>query len=155
MVRAKFRCLNIHLHLQGTTVELKPVIPKSDDWPGGAEENRKFWEASPTGEMELKYRKGVDAPFEVGGYYYIDLERLDAEEERSWKLWEVARQAASLGIKLGLSWHHEPELVAGDLTLGIENEGAWDAFDGHVDSSWRVTVTEALPPEPGQATYPN
>ena len=76
MVRAKFRCLDTSASWSGVrTAILKPVTPKSvydNGTPEEAEENRRFWSASPSGECTLRYRG--DMPFVPGSYYYVDME---------------------------------------------------------------------------------
>lgn len=154
MVRAKFRCLSITYRLDHTSVELKPVIPKGDGWPGGSEENRQFWQASPTGEASVTYRH-TSPPFKVGEYYYIDLQEVPEDAPgRPWKLWEVSSMESRLTVRLGLDWLSDGEMTAGSLSLGIENKGAWPPFIGKVGTRWSVEITPAKPPESGLSTYP-
>lgn len=50
----------------GTTVELSPVM-------SGSEENKKFYDASPSGKIELGIMNPeAAAAFEIGKEYYID-----------------------------------------------------------------------------------
>jgi hypothetical protein len=120
---------------------VKPVIAKSDDWPEGCEENRKFWEASPSGEMELRY--GGETPFQLGDFIYVDMTPAeDDEEENLWKLYSVTQSETQLSIEFGLGWDHERYLRSAQFKLDIHNEGAWDAFLGNHGTKWKVTLTK-------------
>ena len=155
MVRAKFRCMSITQRLNDWSVELKPVIAKNKDWPGGSEENAKFWSASPSGDATVVYRGGAEIPFRVGAYYYVDLAETPAEEaQRTWKLWEVSCTESRVTVKLGLPWHQTDLLASADLSIGIENQSAWSPFLGRAGSRWSVTFGPAPAPENGLQTYP-
>jgi hypothetical protein len=148
MVRAKLRVLEVTHHLRGNTtfLKLKPVIGKSKDWPEGCEENLRFWEASPSGEMDLRYvrGKGVVIPFELGDFVYVDMELKESPEgQRDWELYKVSQSETQLEIWFGLGWVHEPGLVSANFELAIENRGAWDAFLGNHGKKWCVTLTKA------------
>lgn len=83
MVRAKFRCESI-THLIGQrydrengnyidapvrTVVMVPVYGSNDP----NHENTKFWEASPSGRLELQFVNAEAVKqFEVGKDYYLD-----------------------------------------------------------------------------------
>ncbi len=86
-IRAKFQCNTItqtmggrHREIQGEqkyvpepvyTIEMAPVY-ESD--AGKNAENKKFWDASPSGKLELQcVLKEVIEHFEVGKYYYLDI----------------------------------------------------------------------------------
>ena len=140
MVRAKFRVLGINYRLSHTVVELKPVIAKSDSWPEGSEENRQFWSASPEGESELVYKAGVEIPYELGDYVYIDM--VPGEEGRTWKLWEISHKSSWLGVKFGLGHDGEEDLTHASLRIEIENQDAWGHFDGKQGTKWSVTYTK-------------
>ena len=72
-VRSKFRCLGINERWDGgSTIQLAPVMA-SKDHP----ENSVWWDATPSGEIEIK--TGAECMFEVGAYYWVDMERLEAE----------------------------------------------------------------------------
>lgn len=148
MVRAKFRVLGINRRLTHTTVELQPVIAKNDDWPEGSAENRLFWEASPSGEIELDYKPLIDVPWELGAYIYIDMEPQESEG-RSWKLWEVSQGESHFRVSFGLSYLNDTDLRSGKFQLGIDNEKAWGHFLGKHGSKWKITFT------PAEGHHPN
>lgn len=51
------------------TVEMRPVTPSSDE----EEENKKFWEATPSGSLELGCINPEAAEFfKLGEEYYLD-----------------------------------------------------------------------------------
>ena len=152
MVRAKFRVLEVRHILRGnlTVLSLKPVIAKSQHWPQGAEENRRFWEASPSGDMTLRFQRGTPLPLDLGDYVYVDLQEVGDEETRSWKLYEVSEGESQLGIKLGLPWLQKEALGSGDLQLSIENREAWKPFQGKAGSKWAVVLVKA-----GDETHEN
>ena len=161
-VQAKFRCLSFtHRLLNGgpstdVSVDLKPVIAKSKDWPGGSEENLKFWTATPSGEANVVYRtKPADTPFEVGGYYYVDLVLADGSEVRPWKLWRVEQVEGQLNIQFGLAWGAVATISSGSLSLGIQNRLAWHPFlKAGPGSKWVITFSPAPAPEKDLATLP-
>ena len=121
-------------------MKLKPVIAKSDDWPEGSEENRKFWSATPLGEMTLAYPEG-QPPLDLGGYYHIDLER-DAETDRPWKLWAVEQCESQVNVKYGLSWEQDKAPLHGELSMSVENQDAWPEFVGHHGTAWKMTMRQ-------------
>ncbi len=85
-VRAKFKCYEITRMArtvygqdgqpekrEGRTIKLSPVY--SDD-PNA--ENRKFWEATPSGSIELAViNEAGYAPFELDHDYYVDFTHAD------------------------------------------------------------------------------
>jgi hypothetical protein len=96
MVRAKFRVNKIEIsegmrrtagsgtredpYKYGPT-ELRTVVmaPVYSDDPNS--ENRKFWEASPSGEIRLgTINPEAWAPFHIGGEVYIDFTPAETEE---------------------------------------------------------------------------
>lgn len=161
-MRAKFRCLSVTHRLTSggkstdTSVELKPVIAKSSSWPGGSEENVRFWSATPTGEANWVYRDvPANVPFVVGSYYYIDLEEIEGEPcDRSWKLWKVEHTESTLTVQLGLGWEQDSRLASASLSMGIENRGAWPVFENKAGSRWAVMVSDADAPPADASTYP-
>jgi hypothetical protein len=156
MVRAKFRVMEISRQWNGklTVVRLLPVIAKAPEGSGyyvdpeGSEENRAFWDATPSGEAELVF-KGFDvpAPFgEVGKCVYIDMEQLDVEppeDERKnhWKL-ESVKTSYSLEIALSYGWRDQG-MTTGSIKMDIHNEGAWPPFQGKHLTHWSVVFTPA------------
>jgi len=140
-VRCKFRCMSVTRHVDsGTIIEFLPVLAKGKHTPEGSEENSRFWDATPSGDVKLTYKPGLDGTrFEVGGYYYIDL--LEAGSSQSWKLWELSQRENSLVVRLGLGWSYERILTHAELMLDIHNQGAWAPFQGKVGTHWTVTFT--------------
>ncbi|MBW4678000.1 MAG: hypothetical protein KME52_29620 [Desmonostoc geniculatum HA4340-LM1] len=66
-MRAKFRVENITHHASGgNSVNLTPVL-------SGSEENKSFWQSTPSGKLEM-YINNPNARtfFEPGAEYYID-----------------------------------------------------------------------------------
>lgn len=160
-VQAKFRCLSMtHRLLNGgpttdVSVDLKPVIAKNKDWPGGSEENLKFWTATPSGEANVVYRaKPSDTPFEVGKYYYIDFTPA-TEGVRPWKLYKVEQSESQLDVHLGLAWDASDRISSATVTLGIQNRLAWAPFlAAGPGSKWSVSFSPAPAPEKDLATLP-
>jgi len=82
MVRAKFRIMEIKQMFNGecTEVRLLPVIAKATKEsgcyidPDGCEENREFWDATPSGKACIVYRGLDPVPFKIGSCVYIDMQ---------------------------------------------------------------------------------
>jgi len=88
-VRAKFRCLAITQKWDKSwQIELGPVMQRGKQ----SEENKRFWECSPSGECHLFFHE--KHPFEVGAYYYIDMAPND---EGLWTLSTVTHQTGGSG----------------------------------------------------------
>ena len=67
-VRAKFRVDEVSHHYSGhVRVVLTPVT-------SGSEENKSFWQYTPSGKLEMTMNRGVAAAdaFVVGQEYYLD-----------------------------------------------------------------------------------
>ena len=83
-VRAKFRCLSVTLDYSGATeVKLRPVYPGSPaSSPAEFEENRRFWGATPSGEVSMRLSEGSSAAvaFKPGAFYWLDFTPCSAEE---------------------------------------------------------------------------
>lgn len=142
-VRAKFRVLEVKQRLEAVRVELKPVIAKGPNYPGGSEENARFWEATPAGEAGF-WRKPDDPPMPLGSYWYVDI----VEDPAGPYI------LASVNCKMGSRevWLSEHR---GDVKFDIHNCAAWPAFDlDRIGQKYRVVLTQADAPEPGAATYP-
>lgn len=148
IIRAKLRCLEQTRTWEGHTLsKLAPVMPRrvcGRIEPDGAEENEAFWKASPSGELHFCHQ-GCEPAIEPGKYYYVDLHRLGDDEQlvRPWKLWRLVQISGSLTVQLGLEYDHTADLRNGSLELCIDNEGAWGAFEGHLNSRWELTLSEA------------
>ena len=74
-IRAKFLVDAIEQRLQYNgsvrhTVKMSPVSGNDSD------ENRKFWEATPSGKLEIGHARAEGAAqFEIGAEYYVDFRR--------------------------------------------------------------------------------
>lgn len=142
-VRAKFRCLGITEKWDGSFVaELSPVMQKGEN----SEENKRFWQASPSGECSLTYHAEHD--LKVGAYYYIDMV---ADEEGVWNLSEVSNRGEGSGEVF--FYHHlqydwqKPKphgLLTGNLKIGIDG-GHTDALKafGEAGKKWKVSFSFA------------
>jgi hypothetical protein len=81
-VRAKFKVNEITMRRHWTegkgtlyTIKLTPVM-------GGSEENKKFYEASPAGQIELgTLNTDAGEQFELGGEYYVDFTKASTAAE--------------------------------------------------------------------------
>lgn len=141
-IRCKFRCLTLtHQADQGVLVGLRPVYGKSPSSPEGADENLRFWKATPTGEVTLHYQLDATVPFTVGSYYYIDITLSEGTE--GWKLWELSQHETNLGIRMGLAWVNGRPLMSGEMSMTIDNQDAWAPFLGRVGAHWQVVFTPA------------
>lgn len=84
-MRAKFRVMEITHHHEGVKiVRLRPVTPKSPHVEGGSEENRLFWEASPSGEADFRLEPAEEFPAEIGRAVYLDFEPTEDHERGKW-----------------------------------------------------------------------
>jgi hypothetical protein len=145
MIRAKFRCLNMSKNYENRYgYELQPVMANSP-----AEEDKSFWEATPSGKAEMNYllEDGDEEPFELGAYYYIDMV---PDDEGDWVIntrtqHATGRRGANGEIVLAASgpgdWR-TPGLKHSKLHMGIDNPVAMEAF-GDVESKWNVVFTRA------------
>jgi hypothetical protein len=75
MLRCKFRCLELHSRHQSVCAELRPVIAKSDCYPGGSTENAKWFAATPSGKLTLWFNELQHKmrPPAVHDYVYLDI----------------------------------------------------------------------------------
>lgn len=66
-VRCKFKCRSVTDYGNSKTIEMEPVI-------SGSEENKKFWEYTPNGELKFNtVNKDAVKDYEAGKEYYIDI----------------------------------------------------------------------------------
>lgn len=152
MIRAKFRVLEVKTRLEVVSVGMKPVIAKSDSYPGGSEENAKFWKATPTGDAVFWYGPEAEIP-SIGSYWYLDCEE-DVEGE--WTLCAVAARESTREPHLVTSAHRSDRPMRnGEVKMDIANRDAWSSFDlERVGRRWSVRLTEAPAPAAGLASYP-
>ena len=155
-VRCKYRCLGVHTRWNGgSTVELAPVLA-SERHP----ENAIWWDATPSGEIKIE--TGSECLFEVGAYYWVDLERLDAgppedeyEKRLCYRLNYITDWGGHIEVSLDSGyaqkqvrknyWVTDTGIIKGEFKASINNEAAWPAFQGHAGSYWRVVYTFAGP----------
>jgi hypothetical protein len=157
MIRAKFRCLHIDNSLDKvTTAKLAPVIPKKG--LPNFEENRQFWEYSPSGEAVLTFKgdpKDSDGRlFVVGDFYFIDMEK-SAVDPLTADAWVLARREEHLGgtctVDLRLEWRKSEDpraLREGFMRIGMsEKADAAQASFGRPANGWAVRFSYAHGPE--------
>ena len=140
MIRAKFRCMEVAIRWDKTRrVELLPVNDHITQGQASDTENHDFWEATPSGKLNLVYTSGQECQFVAGEYYYVDLEQEDAGD---WLLEPVEQRVSSLNVEFHSPWQGE-HLHHGVLEMSINNQTAWPAFVGKVGSKWKVTFSWA------------
>lgn len=143
-VRAKFRCLGITHKWDGSIIaELGPVMNRKCE---NFEENKKFWQASPTGECHLTYN--VKADLQVGAYYYIDM----ISEEGEWQLNEIIHRGEGSGEVFfsyyrNYDYNNPPEgMIRGHLKIGIDgNHTNALALFGEAGTKWKINFIFAAP----------
>jgi len=64
-VRAKFRCDDIHDQFEGKSVTLHAVYADSP-------ENKEFFQATPSGTIEVYIKSAAAEKFTAGANYYVD-----------------------------------------------------------------------------------
>jgi len=141
MIVAKFRCISILLHVdQATVVRFLPVNPRCASYPDGCEENLAFWEATPSGDLEVHIKHGVELPYNLGSVYYLYLE--ESDKGRTWKLWDVVeyKDGSGIDIKLGLAWDNELDIASSNLMMGIHNAATFPSFIGKSGTRWSVEI---------------
>jgi hypothetical protein len=65
MIRLKFKCDSITQYESCSEYSLHPV------W--GGDENRVFWEATPSGSLKVTTLNTKGQRFQVGKHYYVDI----------------------------------------------------------------------------------
>lgn len=142
-VRAKFRCLSITNKWDKTILaELHPVMNRKSE---NFEENKKFWQASPSGECHLTFHK--EHGLELGAYYYLDMVQ---DDEGDWTLNEVCNRGNGSGEVFfsyyrNYDWQNKPVgMLDGHFKIGIDGHhtDALAAF-GEPEKKWKVTFTLA------------
>jgi hypothetical protein len=144
--------MSVTRSIKDASASLKPVIAKNGDWPQGSEENARFWDASPQGELTLYFGGRDLATVEVGAYYYIDLVEVEKGKDtwKLWKLWKVAYQEQARNVYFALSWDHKRKPIShGKFELTINNQAAWLEFNGKEGTSWSLTMTQVDAKHPG------
>jgi len=160
-VRAKMRVINTSNRYNGAhKVELMPVY---QDSPGDGEENKSFWEATPSGKIELDY-EGVDLPWPAGALIFVDFipieGKLDEEDLQVTGSWYVIAlkftrsDGGSINLCFsrpskkeegGSYWANIPAkdgMIRGSIEMDIDNRPALDAF-GQPGSLWHVKFSLA------------
>lgn len=161
MIRAKFRCMHIDQGLNDqVTIKLSPVIPKKG--LPNFEENKQFWEYSPSGECTLTYKgtpmilgeNNISEAFKVGSFYYIDMQKTDAAPDAPgfWALErreEYLRSTTTVHFRLNWVKQEDPsQLRAGYLQIGLSEKAqpAKEAFGAPADG-WSIGFHFAHGPE--------
>lgn len=146
MIRAKFRCMSISDGLNDSVqIRLAAVIPKKG--LPNFEENKQFWEYSPNGECLLTYTGrpmliGVDNvshAFEVGSFYFIDMEKTQGTDPKNSNIkdadgvWQLARREDHINGYGSVDFNTYPktgQLKSGELKIGLSEkaDGAKAAF---------------------------
>ena len=152
-VRAKFRCKS-----QGRDWDLLSevcLLPVYDD---GNEDNKAFWEATPSGSAQLQYWGDVGMEqFEIGSYYYIDFTKVDAKAEGPARYLHTVndRGDGHIEVKLKSGWRNKDTsadvLREGTITMAIDNPSGATHFIGEVLSRWLITFTFAHKAEEPEA----
>ena len=94
-MRAKFRVMQVtQSHDAGTTVRLLPVNPKSS-YGDGSEENKLFWEASPSGEAEVRLEDGEAFCASLRECVYIDFEPMPENTPDGWRVSEATLRSGN------------------------------------------------------------
>jgi hypothetical protein len=71
MVRAKYKCIEVIKRIAWNNKDVFIYVAKMSPVMDGSEENKKFFECTPVGSLEIgQYKEDV---FEVGKEYYLDL----------------------------------------------------------------------------------
>ncbi len=153
MIRAKFRCMSISNVLNNEVViKLLPVIPKKG--LPNFEENKQFWEYSPSGECIIGYRgmpmiqgeNDIKPAFEVGSFYFIDMEKQPDLTENPPGYWSLERREENLGsttvVNFRLGWvkaEDPSQFRHGFLSIGLSDKAvaARDAF-GAPACGWSI-----------------
>lgn len=147
MVRSKFRLLTItedFHHNPLVRYTFRPVMPKfhKDDPGDTAEENKVFWQATPSGELELAYRESKMPRLIGGACYYVDLVELD--DEHAWRVQMLTQMSGTLEVSFAAHQHGGDDLFQyGRLKLGINNRKAWPIFEGKIGKTFGLDLTKA------------
>lgn len=145
--RAKFRILSILRELESVTIRMRPVMPRTKTWPQeeNSAENAAFWDATPSGLVELTYLPdpagGFDAVhgYTIGAYVYVDIaEAADSD----WTCTIVSHSATQLDAHLQKGWSKDL-LRQGRVELSIQNAAAWPTFEGKAGQRFAVTFSPA------------
>lgn len=155
VVRCKLRCMSILKEMNGYVIRFLPVVAKSDQYPGGAEENRQFFRWTPSGELILRYPRIAIPPFNVSDYFYVDLHEA---EDGEWLLSSVYDSGDSVTPNFELSWKDRPGLApayghvtdkqpgglsSGSLSLQINNDATYACFRGKARTTWSLSISPA------------
>lgn len=76
LVRAKFKVQRIERSSWGKGIEVQTIVllPVTS----GADENTKFWQATPSGEIKLgTVNAAAAAAFDLDGEYYVEFTKAD------------------------------------------------------------------------------
>ncbi len=77
-VVAKFKVSSVTSYEYGSNVVLQPVVPPADDTKITSAEDGAFWQATPSGKLEMTINNTAAAEqFQPGQSYYLTFERAD------------------------------------------------------------------------------
>lgn len=150
MIRAKFRCLEINLRWDySSVVKLMPVTRRKYGEGEGMnfKENEQFWKYSPSGECFLHFKTTnlEKIPFRIGSYYYIDMEPDDAG---CWSL-DVSKYwgadgAGEVEFNRGYQSKDDDDLSSGgSLKIGVSGESAKVETFGRAGKKWNIVFSLA------------
>lgn len=135
-IRAKYRVLQSIHGVNGHITKLGPVLPASGEH---TEENKQFWDATPSGECVIHHTPGVE-PMPWGEFFYIDMVRND---EGRWT-GHVKDNGESGEVEFWAGWQEKSQdgIQHGKLTIGIGYEATLLRF-GRGGRQWTITFTLA------------
>lgn len=143
-VRAKYRVLWIKKGWDKShRLEAAPIMPRTKDWPQeeNSVENAAFWEATPSGKLDMTFTEGHEPPWKPDEAILIYME----PAEEGWKLYKVGLYEDQLEIIFYPQGAPLPEgCVSAEFSMLINNQGAWPPFkEAGPGSRWKITFTRA------------
>ncbi len=77
-VVAKFKVSSVESFEYGSKVRMNPVCPPADDTKVTSKEDGSFWEATPSGTLEMHVNNpGAAEQFQPGQCWYLTFEQAD------------------------------------------------------------------------------
>lgn len=133
LLKAKFRLTSTTEEINGydqqippsLTHTLRPVSPKGPSNPEGSEENQRFWEATPGGELLWtifpSQREKLGDRFRLWGEYYVYAERsVDGTVPPGELAWMLGDVHLTPHGQLNVCWH--PHAHSGRLQMNISRK---------------------------------
>jgi hypothetical protein len=120
LTTSKFRLLSVTDHGDRAIAHLRPVTPRSKYDPEGSDENRAFWEATPSGEIEVPIDWLPEQARAIGATCLVDVIPNEAAPggETPWTIGECSISAWGFSLAL------HPHKLPGRVHLGITNPRA-------------------------------